>query len=80
MITKNKIAIITFPGSNCDIDCVRAFKKFFNIDLVRIRYDSYCEDKVAGLVLPGGFSFGDYVRGGALASLTPVMKYIKFPS
>jgi phosphoribosylformylglycinamidine synthase subunit PurQ / glutaminase len=76
MRTQNKIAIITFPGSNCDVDCIRAFKKLFSLEIIKIRHDEKVPPKVAGIVVPGGFSFGDYVRGGALATLTPVMSYL----
>src|SRR3984957_3488860 len=71
-----KAAVIRFPGSNCDQDCVLALK-----DLgVPVDYVWHKQDSVAGydlIVLPGGFSYGDYLRCGAIARFSPVMKSVK---
>jgi phosphoribosylformylglycinamidine synthase I len=71
-----KAAVIRFPGSNCDQDCVLALK-----DLgVAVEYVWHKDDSVAGydlIVLPGGFSYGDYLRCGAIARFSPVMKSVK---
>lgn len=70
-----KVAVIRFPGSNCDQDCHLVLKEFgFATD-----YVWHKEDIAAGydlIVLPGGFSYGDYLRCGAIARFSPVMKSI----
>lgn len=70
-----KAAVIRFPGSNCDQDCHLVLKEFgFATD-----YIWHKEDSVAGydlIVLPGGFSYGDYLRCGAIARFSPVMKSV----
>lgn len=71
-----KAAVIRFPGSNCDQDCVVALK-----DLgVSVEYVWHKDGSVAGydlIVLPGGFSYGDYLRCGAIARFSPVMKSVR---
>lgn len=73
-----KIGIIQFPGSNCDRDLIQAFERLFAIPLKRIWYtDRDLVHGLYGLVIPGGFSFGDYLRGGAIASLQPIISNLK---
>ncbi len=71
-----KAAVIRFPGSNCDQDCHLALR-----DLgVEVSYVWHKETSVAGydlIVLPGGFSYGDYLRCGAIARFSPVMQGVK---
>jgi phosphoribosylformylglycinamidine synthase subunit PurQ / glutaminase len=71
-----KAAVIRFPGSNCDQDCVLALR-----DLgVPVEFVWHKQDSLAGydlVVLPGGFSYGDYLRCGAIARFSPVMKSVK---
>jgi phosphoribosylformylglycinamidine synthase len=70
-----RAAVIRFPGSNCDQDCHFVLRKFgFTTD-----YVWHKETSAAGydlIVLPGGFSYGDYLRCGAIARFSPVMKSI----
>jgi phosphoribosylformylglycinamidine synthase len=70
-----KAAIVRFPGSNCDQDCHVCLR-----DLgVQAEYVWHKEESVAGydfIVLPGGFSYGDYLRCGAIARFSPVMKSV----
>ena len=71
-----KAAVIRFPGSNCDQDCVLALTEFG----VATDYVWHKETSVAGydlIVLPGGFSYGDYLRCGAIARFSPIMKAVK---
>jgi phosphoribosylformylglycinamidine synthase subunit PurQ / glutaminase len=68
-----RMAIVTFPGSNCDYDCFKA------AELVGMepRFVWHREDAIGGadvVVLPGGFSYGDYLRAGAIARFSPIMK------
>ena len=71
-----KIAVVQFPGSNCDQDCLRALR-----DGVRVEADYlwHKDTSVLGfdaVVLPGGFSYGDYLRCGAIARCSPIMKAV----
>ena len=71
-----KAAVIRFPGSNCDQDCVLALR-----DLgVETDFVWHKEDSLAGydiVVLPGGFSYGDYLRCGAIARFSPIMAAVR---
>lgn len=75
-----KFGVIVFPGSNCDDDVVHVIGDVFHTDVTKIWH------KETGLpnfstsdciVLPGGFSYGDYLRCGALAGLSPIMSAVK---
>jgi phosphoribosylformylglycinamidine synthase I len=68
-----KFAVIQFPGSNCDQDCIAALN---GIAGVRAEYVWHKKTSLAGfdaIVLPGGFSYGDYLRCGAIARFSPIM-------
>jgi len=68
-----KFAVIQFPGSNCDQDCLAALN---GIAGVRAEYVWHKKTSLAGfdaIVLPGGFSYGDYLRCGAIARFSPIM-------
>src|SRR5260370_25914196 len=72
-----KVAVIQFPGSNCDLDALEILQKTVKIptdlvwhkDLKQNQYDAY--------VLPGGFSYGDYLRAGAIAATSPSLETIR---
>ncbi|MBC7661754.1 MAG: phosphoribosylformylglycinamidine synthase subunit PurQ [Chitinophagaceae bacterium] len=73
-----QIGLVQFPGSNCDADCIDAFKRLFQIDLQLIWHEeTSLPSRLQGLILPGGFSYGDYLRSGALASISPIMQAVK---
>lgn len=68
-----KIAVIVFPGSNCNIDLYEALHTVCDAD---VEYVSYKQDNLDGfdaVMLPGGFSYGDYLRCGAIARFSPIM-------
>ncbi|USS86242.1 phosphoribosylformylglycinamidine synthase subunit PurQ [Fructilactobacillus cliffordii] len=71
-----KAAVVQFPGSNCDVDLVKALKQFdVAVDVVSHQQtDVFDYD---ALFLPGGFSFGDYLRSGAIARFSPIMTTVK---
>ena len=73
-----KAAVIVFPGSNCDRDCKVAIERSTgaSVDMVW-HQETALPDGVDLIVLPGGFSYGDYLRCGAMASLSPVMADVK---
>jgi len=66
-----------FPGSNCDKDCQTAFKLFDEFNVSMIWHKETSIPKIDLLVLPGGFSYGDYLRCGAIAAKSPIMKAVK---
>lgn len=71
------IGVVVFPGSNCDRDCQYVFRDILGQDVAMVWHK---ERSVAGLdaiVLPGGFSYGDYLRAGAIARFSPVMEAVK---
>jgi phosphoribosylformylglycinamidine synthase I len=72
-----QIAIIQFPGSNCDRDMLEAFARHFQIDAKVVWHSERKLPKVDGVVIPGGFSFGDYLRSGALASHSAIMDEVR---
>lgn len=71
-----KFAVIVFPGSNCDDDLVYVLQDILEQKVVRIWHKDNDLQKVDGVFLPGGFSYGDYLRAGALAKYSPVMKSV----
>lgn len=69
-----KAAIIRFPGSNCDQDCYHALNDVFKVETHYVWHKDTSLDAFDLIVLPGGFSYGDYLRCGAIARYSPVMK------
>lgn len=69
----NQVGIVTFPGSNGDHDAVFAFRENLGVPVRLIDYRETELDGVAAIVLPGGFSYGDHLRCGAIARFAPVM-------
>lgn len=72
-----KFAIIRFPGSNCDQDCFQALHESMNADVEYVWHKEHSVDGFDAIVLPGGFSYGDYLRCGAIARFSPVMSAVK---
>jgi phosphoribosylformylglycinamidine synthase I len=71
-----RVAVIQFPGSNCDQDCLAALREGIGVPA---SYLWHKEESLAGydaVVLPGGFSYGDYLRCGAIARFSPIMKAV----
>lgn len=68
-----KFAVIVFPGSNCDVDMYHAIKDELGEQVEYVWHDSDCLDEFDGILLPGGFSYGDYLRTGAIARFSNVM-------
>jgi phosphoribosylformylglycinamidine synthase len=72
-----RLALVQFPGSNCDMDCVDALQRHFGLKLQPVWHTETTLPPVDAVILPGGFSYGDYLRSGALASHSPVMADVK---
>lgn len=72
-----KAAVITFPGSNCDRDMAVALEQVGGVAPLRVWHgDSELPDGLDLIALPGGFSYGDYLRSGAMAARSPVMRAV----
>ena len=72
-----RAAVITFPGSNCDRDLAVAFERA-GAEVVRVWHkDAALPDGIDVVGLPGGFSFGDYLRCGAIAARSPIMQAVR---
>ncbi len=72
-----KSVVISFPGSNCDRDAIDALQKIGS-KFQKIWYkESKLDDDLDLIVIPGGFSYGDYLRSGAMAAISPVMQEVK---
>jgi phosphoribosylformylglycinamidine synthase len=72
-----KIGVIVFPGSNCDHDAWYAISENLHHRAEFIWHDSTSLGDVDAVILPGGFSYGDYLRCGAIAKFSPVMRTIR---
>ena len=69
-----KVGVVTFPGSNCDHDVYHVVKHTLGADAVYVWHKDRAPAGLDAIVIPGGFSYGDYLRCGALARFSPVME------
>jgi phosphoribosylformylglycinamidine synthase len=72
-----KFGVVVFPGSNCDHDCYHAVKESTGQPVDFIWHQDTSLNGFDAVILPGGFAYGDYLRTGALAKFSPVMKAVK---
>ena len=72
----NKFAIVVFPGSNCDHDAYHVIKSFNNTSVDFVWHKETDLSGYNSIVIPGGFSYGDYLRAGAIARFSPIMKAV----
>src|SRR5947209_20090144 len=71
-----KFAVIQFPGSNCDQDCVAAINSLDDLSAEYVWHKETSLDDFDAIVLPGGFAYGDYLRCGAIARFSPIMQTV----
>jgi len=71
-----KFGVVTFPGSNCDYDAYKAVVESFGEEAVYIWHKDHDLRDADVIILPGGFSYGDYLRAGAIARFSPVMQEV----
>ncbi|HEU4643825.1 MAG TPA: phosphoribosylformylglycinamidine synthase subunit PurQ [Gemmatimonadaceae bacterium] len=71
-----KFGIVTFPGSNCDYDAYHAVTDVLGADAVYLWHKAHDLEGADVVVLPGGFSYGDYLRAGAIARFSPIMREV----
>lgn len=71
-----KFGVITFPGSNCDQDMIYALESIMGYQVEHLWHKDSSLKGADFIVLPGGFSYGDYLRSGAIANYSPIMKKV----
>ena len=72
-----RAAVVTFPGSNCDRDMAVGLEAVSGIPALRVWHgDAELPDRLDLIALPGGFSYGDYLRSGAMAATSPIMRAV----
>ncbi|MGX7148545.1 phosphoribosylformylglycinamidine synthase subunit PurQ [Enterococcus ureasiticus] len=71
-----KFAVIVFPGSNCDMDLLWAVKDILGEEAEYVRHDADSLAGFDGVLIPGGFSYGDYLRCGAIARFSKIIKEV----
>jgi len=72
-----KVAVVQFPGSNCDLDALEILQKNIRVPTDLVWHKDLKQDDYQAYVLPGGFSYGDYLRAGAIAATSPSLQTIK---
>lgn len=72
-----KFGVIQFPGSTCDYDCFYALRDVLKVQVDFVWYRETNLESYNCIILPGGFSYGDYLRVGAIARFSPIMKAVK---
>mgnify|MGYP005846910799 FL=1 len=71
-----KFGVIVFPGSNCDHDAYHALAHIFEADTVFLWHKDHDLQNCDVIIIPGGFSYGDYLRSGAIARFSPIMEEV----
>jgi len=71
-----KFGVVIFPGSNCDEDVIHVLEKIMGQEVVRLWHKDHDLQGADFIILPGGFSFGDYLRSGAIARFSPIMQQV----
>ncbi|MDT2835803.1 phosphoribosylformylglycinamidine synthase subunit PurQ [Enterococcus durans] len=71
-----RFAVVVFPGSNCDADMLWAIREIMGVEADYVRYDETSLAGFDGVLLPGGFSYGDYLRCGAIARFSSIMEEV----
>jgi len=71
-----RIGVVVFPGSNCDQDMIDTLSVYSDVQVSRLWHKEHDLKQSDLVVLPGGFSFGDYLRSGAIARFSPIMREV----
>ncbi len=71
-----KFGVIVFPGSNCDMDMIYILQEILNVPATKLWHKDTDLKGCDILILPGGFSYGDYLRSGAIAKFSPIMNEV----
>ena len=71
-----KFGVVVFPGSNCDEDMVYVLKNILKQETIKLWHKDTDLEGCTHIILPGGFSYGDYLRSGAIARFSPIMESV----
>ena len=74
---KPYFGILVFPGTNCETDCYHVLKDLLNVDCKYIWHKEKKDEDINAIIIPGGFSYGDYLRSGAVAKFSPIMSFVR---
>lgn len=72
-----RVAVIRFPGSNCDLDTVYVLRNVMGLETELVWHKEFNDGDFDAVVLPGGFSYGDALRAGVIAAYSPAMKRVR---
>ena len=72
-----RAGVVVFPGSNCDRDCVHVLRGVLGQDVVEVWHGETALEGLDAVILPGGFAYGDYLRAGAVAATSPIMRAVR---
>ncbi len=72
-----KFAVVVFPGSNCEHDTFHVLKQVLNQQVIYVWHQETDLQKADAVILPGGFSYGDHLRCGAIARFSPILESVK---
>jgi len=72
-----RVAIMQFPGSNCDLDALEILQRIVKVTTDLVWHKALKQDQYDAYVLPGGFSYGDYLRAGAIAATSPSIEIVR---
>lgn len=72
-----RVAVIRFPGSNCDLDTVHVLRNVIGVETELVWHKDFIDGNFDAVILPGGFSYGDALRAGVIAAYSPAMKRVK---
>ena len=73
-----RVAVVRFPGSNCDLDAVAAIANTRGLQPKLVWHEDAADlERSDAVILPGGFSFGDYLRAGAIAARSPAIAIVR---
>ena len=74
---KLNFAVLQFPASNCDQDAIHALREVFGHEARYVWHKDTTLGEADAVIVPGGFSYGDYLRTGAIARFSPIMQAVK---
>ena len=72
-----RVAVVRTPGSNCDQDAFHTLRDVIGVDVAYVWHRDTSLEGFEAVVIPGGFTYGDYLRGGAIAALSPIVSEVK---
>ncbi len=74
---KPYFGILVFPGTNCETDCFHVLNNILKVRCKYIWHKESHDDDINAIIIPGGFSYGDYLRSGAVARFSPIMSFVR---